>query len=70
MLQKYEGKRVKLISVNNNIYEGTVGDYCYPEDDESNKEMIVVDTETKNGKSFIDVIGFYETDIKSIEIVS
>lgn len=66
-LRKYEGKKVKIISQSGKTYEGIVGDYCYPEDDENNKEMIVVDVEkgSHEGKA----VGLYETDIESIEII-
>lgn len=66
-LIKYEGKIVRILSVSNKVYEGFVGDYCYPEDDENNMEMIVVDVDKgyNAGKS----VGFYEQDIKSIEII-
>lgn len=67
-LIKYEGKLVRIMSTNGDMFEGTVGDYCYPEDDENNLEMIVVDV-TK-GKYVGQPVGFYEKDIKSIEIIS
>ena len=66
-LINYEGKRVIIKTVNNNIFEGVVGDYCYPEDDENNLEMIVVDVD--KGKSKGDLIGFYEKDIETINII-
>lgn len=65
----YEGKRVRIKTVNNNIFEGMVGDYCYPEDDENNLEMIVVDVDVDKGKSKVDLIGFYEKDIETIDII-
>lgn len=40
-------------------------DYIYPEDDENNLEMIVLDVDG-DGEKFI---GFYEKDIASIEII-
>ncbi len=66
-LKQYEGKRVKILSVNNNIYEGYVGDYCYPEDDDNNLEMIIVDV--IKGNNVGSPVGFYEKDIKSIEVI-
>lgn len=48
--------------------EGTVGDYCYPEDDENNLEMIVVDV--VKGKYEGNPIGFYTKDIKTIEVIT
>lgn len=66
-LIKCEGKLVRIINTNGDIFEGTVGDYCYPEDDENNLEMIVVDV--IKGKYVGQPVGFYEKDIKSIEII-
>lgn len=68
-LIEYEGKRVKILSVNGNLYTGTVGDYCYPEDNENGLEMIVLDVETKNGEHVDQAIGFYGNEIKFIEVV-
>lgn len=64
----YEGKRVRITSTNGNMFEGTVGDYCYPEDDENNLEMIVVDV--IKGKYVGQPVGFYDKDIKSIEVIA
>ena len=68
-LIEYEGKQVKILSAGGNTYEGRIGDYCYPEDDEINLEMIVVDVEMKNGKVVDQPVGLYEKDIESIEVV-
>lgn len=61
----YEEKLVRIKTINNNIFEGVVTDYIYPEDDENNLEMIVLDVDG-NGEKFI---GFYEKGIESIEII-
>lgn len=66
-LINYDGKKVKIISKNNNIFEGIVSDYCYPDEDDNNLEMIVVDIE--KGEYAGKPVGFYEEDIKSIEII-
>ena len=66
-LINYDGKKVRIISIDNKVYEGLVGDYCYPEDDENDLEMIIVDV-TK-GTNVGKPVGFYGTDIKSIEIL-
>lgn len=63
----YEGKKVRIVSNTNKKYEGHVGDYCYPEEDENNLEMIVVDV--IKGDNEGKAVGLYEKDIKSIEIV-
>lgn len=59
-LRKFEGKRVEIKTHENQLFVGMVGDYIYPEDNESGKESIVLDT--KDG----DLVEFYEKDIKSI----
>lgn len=61
----YEEKLVRIKTINNNVFEGVVTDYIYPEDDENNLEMIVLDVDG-DGEKFI---GFYEKDIASIEII-
>ena len=66
-LIKKKKKRVKIISDNDKNFEGIVSDYCYPEDDENNMEMIIVDVE--KGDYAGSPVGFYEKDIKSIEIL-
>lgn len=63
----YDGKRVRIISTSNNVYEGVVGDYCYPEDDDNDLEMIILDV--FKGKYAGKPVGFYEKDIKSIEVI-
>ena len=68
-LIEYEGKWVRILSAGGNTYEGRVGDHCYPEDDENNLEMIVVDFEMKNGKVVDQPVGLYEKDIESIEVI-
>ena len=62
-----EGKNVKLIDIDGNIFEGYVSDYIFPEDNEP------------EGISAIDIyncpqrpgqwIGFNETEIESIEVI-
>ncbi len=61
----YEEKLVRIKTINNNIFEGVVTDYIYPEDDENILEMIILDVDG-DGEKFI---GFYEKDIDSIEII-
>lgn len=62
-LKRYYGQTVSITSINNQLYVGIVSDYFYPEDNESNKESIVVDT-LQNG-----IIEFCEKDIKEITII-
>lgn len=61
----YEEKLVRIKTTTNNVFEGVVTDYIYPEDDKNNLEMIILDVDG-NGEKFI---GFYEKDIESIEII-
>ena len=60
-LSGYLGKRVYITTYEGNIYFGEVADYFYPDENESGKESIVV--ETTNGK----LIGFDEDDIRIIK---
>lgn len=66
-LADYADMKVIIHSTAGNIVIGTVGDYCYPEDDENGLEMIVVDA--INGRYAGKAIGFYEKDIKSIKVI-
>lgn len=62
-----EGKRIKLVDVNGDIFEGFVSDYIYPDDNEPEEiaEICLEDCPQRPGQW----IGFNETDIKSIEII-
>lgn len=66
--QSLEGKRVRIIDIDGELFEGIVGDYVYPED--NNPEGIaaidIEDCPQRPGQ----LIGFNETDIKSIEVIS
>lgn len=65
--QSLEGKKVRIVDINGDIFEGVVGDYIFPEDNEP------------EGIAAIDIsncpqrpgqwIGFNEPDIKSIEVI-
>lgn len=59
-LKQYLGVRVHIATKNGKIFEGKVADYCYPEDNESSKESIILDSPP---------IEFYEKDIRSIRII-
>lgn len=61
-LLKYYNKKVKILCENDLVFEGWVNDYIYPEDNENEKESIIIDT--IDGK----IIEFYEKDILTIEI--
>ncbi len=62
-LKQFYGKKVKIVSVDKTVFIGTVNDYFYPDDNENEKESIVIDTSDKR------VIEFYEDDIQTIEIL-
>lgn len=65
--QALEGKKVRIIDKNEEIFEGEVYDYIYPEDNEP-EGIAAIDIENcpqSPGR----LVGFNETDIKSIEIL-
>lgn len=65
--KKLEGCRVKIICMDGEIFEGTVTDYIYPEDNEP-EEVAAIDIENCPqipGRS----IAFNEHEIKSIDII-
>lgn len=61
-----EGKRVKITDIDNEIFEGIVSDYIYPEDNEPEgvAGICIEDCSQRPG----DWIGFNEHDIKEIKI--
>lgn len=62
-----EGKKVKIITTDNEEFTGRVSDYIYPEDNEPEIAMLAVeDCPQRPGKW----IGFYENEIQSIQIIS
>lgn len=65
--QSLECKKVKLIDVDGEIFEGIVSDYIYPDDNEPEgiAGICLEDCPQRPGQW----IGFNETDIKSIEVV-
>lgn len=66
-LQKYEGKKVRITDIDEQVFEGVVSDYMYPDDDDSGLESIIIDC-TKgplSGKP----VEFWERDIKTIQVI-
>lgn len=65
--QMLEGKKIKLVDNENEIFEGIVSDYIYPDDNEPEgiAGICLEDCPQRPGQW----IGFNETDIKSIEVV-
>ena len=66
--QSLEGKRVRIVDIDGEVFEGTVGDYVYPEDNEP-EGIAAIDIENCPQRPGM-LIGFNETDIKSIEVIS
>ncbi len=66
--QRLEGKNVRIVDADDEIFTGKVTDYIYPEDNEPEgiAGIAIKDCPQRPGQW----IGFNETDIKSIEIIS
>lgn len=67
-LDKYYGKKVRIVTKNGKIFEGRVTDYFYPEDNEPEEESIAIRCE--NGPLTGKSVEFPEHDIVSIQIIS
>lgn len=70
-LRKLEGKRIRLINTESEEFEGVVGDYVFPEDNEpEGVEGIIVDYPIRSdGHRYRNPVLFNAPDIKSIEII-
>lgn len=62
-LKQFYNKKVNIVSNDGTAFSGVVTDYFYPDENESGKESIVIDS--SRGK----YVEFYEEDIKTIESV-
>lgn len=60
-LKQFYNKKVQIVSNEDARFEGVVTEYFYPEENETGKESIVIDSSNGN------IIEFYESDIKTIE---
>ena len=60
-LKQFYNKKVNIVSDEGTAFSGVVTEYFYPEENESGKESIVIDSSTG------EVVEFYEEDIKTIE---
>ncbi len=60
-LKEFYNKRVNIVSNDGTAFSGVVTDYFHPEENESGKESIVIDS------SGGECVEFYEEDIKTIE---
>lgn len=65
-LRDYEGKYVKLVDSNGNIFTGKAEDYIFPEDNEpvGIESITLYDCPQRSYP-----VEFYAPDIKSIEII-
>lgn len=65
--QALEGKRVRIVDVDGDIFEGTVSDYFYPEDNvpEGVAGIALEDCPQRPGAW----VGFNAPDIKSIKLI-
>lgn len=61
-LKEFYGKKVHIVDALGNEWEGIVDTYCYPEDNDSGKESIIVKCNDKS-------IEFEENDIKDIQVI-
>lgn len=66
MLKKYYGQNIEIIDTDGKRWTGYVDEYIYPDDNESGKEAIVLDS--TGGK--YRYIQFEPTDIESIRIAT
>lgn len=71
-LRTLEGERVCLVSTSGEIYEGKVGDYIFPDDNEPEGiEGVILECPIRgNGRKCKYLMQFNATDIKSIEVIS
>lgn len=70
-LYRFEGKRVHLTDSEGEEFEGVVGDYIYPDDNEpEGVEAIVLDYSIRgDGYKYKNPVLFNAPDIKSIELI-
>lgn len=66
-LRTLEGKKVRILAINGEVFEGTVSDYIFPEDNEPEgvEGIAVEDCPQRPGQW----LGFNEPDIVSIEVI-
>ena len=66
--QSLEGKQAKITTVDGKVYEGTIADYIFPEDNEPEgiAAINVCNCPQEPGQW----LGFNESDVESIEILS
>lgn len=71
-LSVLEGRKIRLLSKSGRIYEGTVGDYVYPEDNVPEEvEAIIIDYPIRDdGYKYKNPVEFTAPEIKSIEVIA
>ena len=70
-LRSFEGKKVRLIDIDGDVFEGYASDYIFPEDNFPEEvEAIILDYPVKNGSyKFEYPVEFTAPEIKSIEVI-
>ncbi len=66
-LRKFEGKKVRITDTEGETFEGFATDYVFPEDNEPEGEEGIT-LEKCPQRPYL--LGFNESDIKSIEVIS
>lgn len=64
--QSLEGKKVKIVDVDGELFTGTVSDYIFPEDNEPEGIAGII-LEDCPQRPYL--LGFNETEIESIEVI-
>ena len=64
-LRKFAGKKIRLVDKDGDIFEGVVGDYIWPDDNDPEIEAIIIDN-----PKYPNPMEFNAEEIKSIEIIS
>lgn len=65
--QELEGKKVRIVDIDGKIFEGIVGDYIPPEDNEP-EGISAIDLE-ECPQCPGELVGFNEDEIQSIEVI-
>lgn len=70
-LKNLEGKMIRLTNVDGYVFEGEVGDYIYPDDNEpEGVEGIIIDYPIRNdGYQYSCPVQFNLPDIESIDVI-
>jgi hypothetical protein len=66
-LAKYEGKKVEIIDNKNQTWEGIVTDWFYPEDNDPERESIVIKCDI--GRFVGSYVEFCEEEVQTIKVL-